>query len=127
MSRPAVAILGASANRNKFGNKSVRAHAQRGYEVYPVNPHARTIEGLTCYPSIENVPEAIDRVSIYLPPDLGLQVIDAVAARQPKEVWLNPGAESEALIRKAESIGLKVIVGCSIVDLGIDPHTLPDA
>jgi predicted CoA-binding protein len=123
---PTVAVLGASTNRAKFGNKAVRAYAQKGYEVYPVNPRAEFIEGYRCYPSIEAVPGLIDRVTVYLPPEIGLQVIESIAARQPKEIWLNPGAESEALIRKAESLGLVVRVGCSIVDLGVDPRSLPD-
>ena len=38
MSQPTVAIIGASTDRSKFGNKSVRAHLQQGYEVFPVNP-----------------------------------------------------------------------------------------
>lgn len=124
MSKPTVAILGASTNRAKYGNKSVRAHQQQGYEVYPVNPRADVIEGLPCYPSIADVPEPLDRVSFYLPPALGLQVIDDVAKKNPKEVWLNPGAESEALIRRAEELGLNVIVACSIVAVGVFPSQL---
>lgn len=121
MSKPTVAILGASTNREKFGNKSVRAHLKRGYHVYPVNPRASEVEGLACYPSIDAIPGEIHRVSVYLPPEMGLEIIEAVAARQPKEVWLNPGAESEALIQRARSLGLNVIVACSIVDLGMTP------
>lgn len=124
MSKPTVAILGASTNRDKYGNKSVRAHLQSGYEVFPVNPRAEQIEGVKCYPSIADVPEPLDRVSFYLPPALGLQVIDDVAKKNPKEVWLNPGAESEALIRRAEELGLNVVVACSIIDVGVSPSRL---
>ncbi|MGH7128247.1 MAG: CoA-binding protein, partial [Planctomycetaceae bacterium] len=49
MTKPSAVILGASADRRKYGNKSVRAHLQRGYDVYPVNPKAERIEGLTAY------------------------------------------------------------------------------
>ncbi|MFO0949376.1 MAG: CoA-binding protein [Planctomycetota bacterium] len=121
MSKPTVAILGASTSREKFGNKSVRAHLRKGYTVYPVNPRASEVEGLPCYPSIEAIPGPIDRVSFYLPPEMGLEVIELVAAKNPKEVWLNPGTESNALIQRARDLGLNVIVACSIVDLGLTP------
>ena len=48
MSKPTVAVVGASADRRKFGNKSVRAHLAQGYDVYPVNPKAGEVEGLNC-------------------------------------------------------------------------------
>lgn len=122
MTKPTVAIIGASPNREKFGNKSVRAHLAKGYEVFPVHPSATEVEGLTCYPSVESLPpSALDRVSMYVSPNVGLTMIDAIAAREPREFWLNPGSESEALIRRAEELGLNVIVACSIVDLGMMP------
>lgn len=124
MPKPTVAILGASTNREKFGNKSVRAHLRAGYEVYPVNPRAEVIEGLRCYSSIADVPEPLDRVSFYLPPALGLSVIDDVAAKHPKEVFLNPGSESPELIERARGLGLNVIQACSIVDAGFHPRDL---
>ncbi len=92
-----------------------------GYVVYPVHPTATKIEGLDCYPSILEVPGDVDRVSIYLPPHVAIEVLADVAAKSPKEVWLNPGSESEAVVRGAEELGLKVILACSIVDLGVTP------
>lgn len=124
MAKQTVAILGASTNRDKFGNKSVRAHLRQGYEVFPVNPKASEIEGLPCFPSLDAIPGPVDRVSVYLPPELGLATIDAIASKRPKEVWLNPGAESEALIRAGKERGLNMIVACSIVDLGMSPREL---
>lgn len=121
MSKPTVAVLGASTNPEKFGNKSVRAHIKAGFEVYPVNPKAEEIEGLRCFASITEVPTPLERVTFYLPPEMGIEVIELVAEKKPKEVWLNPGAESDALIRKGKELGLNVIVACSIVDLGMSP------
>jgi predicted CoA-binding protein len=127
MAKPTVAILGASTNRDKYGNKSVRAHAKAGYEVYPVNPKGDEIEGFPAYSSIADVPEPLDRVSMYLPPALGLKELPAIAAKRPKEVWLNPGAESEELIQQGRALGLNMIVACSIVDLGMSPRQFPSA
>jgi uncharacterized protein len=123
--KPTVAIVGASTNRSKFGNRAVRAYARQGYDVYPIHPEAQTVEGLPAYRTIHDVPVAeLDRVSFYVPPAIGLQVIEDVAKKQVREVWLNPGAESPELIAKGQALGLHMVVGCSIVDIGEDPHTL---
>ena len=125
MSRPTIAIVGASTDRSKFGNRAVRAYARHGYDVYPIHPKAQTIEGHTAYRTVLDVPvAALDCVSIYLPPEIGLQVIEDVARKPTREVWLNPGAESSELIAKARSLGLNVAVGCSIVAIGEDPDEL---
>jgi hypothetical protein len=120
--QPTIAIIGASTDRKKFGNRAVRSYARQGYKVYPIHPTAPEIEGHPAYRSILDVPvEPLDRVSIYLPPALGMQVIEEVARKPPREVWLNPGAESPELVAKAERLGLNVIVACSIVAIGEDP------
>jgi predicted CoA-binding protein len=119
-----VAVIGASSNRAKFGNKAVRAFRQRGYTVWPVNPHEMEIDGLPVYRSIADVPGPIDMVTVYVPPDVGLQVIEAVAARQPAEVWLNPGSESDELIARARALGVEPIAACSIVGIGMSPYGL---
>jgi predicted CoA-binding protein len=123
--KPTIAIIGASTNRHKFGNKAVRAYLQQGWEVFPIHPRASTIEGRQAFSSIRDVPvAALDRVSIYLPPAVGLQIIEEVATKPSREVWLNPGAESEALVERARALGVNVIQGCSIVAIGISPEKL---
>jgi predicted CoA-binding protein len=123
--KPTIAIIGASSNRQKYGNKAVRAYALRGYEVFPVNPHERTIEGLKAYPSVRDVPAAeLERISLYVPPDVGLAVLPDLLSKPAREIWLNPGAQSPALIEQARALGLNVVQGCSIVAIGVDPHSL---
>ena len=125
MSQPTVAIIGASADRNKFGNKSVRAHAAQGYQVFPINPKGGEIEGYAAYSSIQELPTGrLNRVSLYVPPAVGLKLIDEIAAKGCDELWLNPGSESEELAAKARSLGLEPIIACSIVDVGVSPHEL---
>jgi predicted CoA-binding protein len=116
-----VAVLGASADRTKFSNKSVRAHLAQGWDVYPVNPKGGTIEGLKVYPSLPDVPVKLDRVSMYLPPALGVNALPEVAAVSPGEFFVNPGAESDELVAEAQRLGLDPILACSIVDLGVSP------
>jgi len=121
---PTVAILGASADRSKFGNKAVRAFLARGFTVYPVNPKGGEVEGLPVYKSLAEIPAAVklDRISVYLPPGIGLKTLPEIAARGTDELWLNPGSESDELVAAAEAQGLNVIQACSIVAVGMSPH-----
>src|SRR5262245_59941667 len=113
-----VAVIGASTDRQKFGNRAVRAYLEQGYTVVPINPHETEIEGLKTYGSILDVPGPVDMASFYVPPEIGEQVIADVARKRVAEVWLNPGAESDALIARARTLSIKPIVACSIVAIG---------
>ncbi len=127
MSEPTVAVLGASQDRRKYGNKAVRAYRECGLVVLPVNPREATIEGLAAYPSLEAIDGLLDYVSVYLPPAVGIRLLPAIAAKQPREVWLNPGSESDELLDAAADLHLRTIVACSIVALGRSPGEFPDA
>ena len=128
MTTRTVAVIGAGPERRKFGNKSVRAHLAAGYTVYPIHPTAEPVERLPALSSVADVPvEQLDRVTVYLPPAVGLTVLPAIAAKKPTEVWFNPGAESPELLAEARRLGLNVIAGCSIVDLGMSPAMFPDS
>ena len=121
--KPTVAVIGASADRAKYGNKSIRAHLSQGYDVYPVNPRGGEIEGLRVYTSLAEVPVApLDRITMYVAPKVGLAMLDEIVAKGCDELWLNPGSESDELVEKAQAAGLNTIVACSIVNLGVSPH-----
>ena len=119
-----VVILGASADRNKFGNKSLRAYQQQGFAVYPVHPRETEIEGARVYKSVSEVPVRPDIITIYLPPEKLLPLLAGIAAKGCDELWLNPGTESDAVLAEAERLGLKVVQACSIVGLGLSPRSL---
>jgi hypothetical protein len=113
-----VAIVGAGPERRKFGNKSVRAHAAAGFTVYPVHPTADIVEGLTAYRSVKDVPvEKLDRVTVYLPPAVGLTVLADVATKSPGEVWFNPGAESPEVLADLESADIDALDLVLLLDL----------
>jgi predicted CoA-binding protein len=116
-----VAIIGASNNRSKFGNKAVRVFKELGYRVFPINPKETRIEGLPVFPNIGAIPERPDMISVYLPPSVLLNVLPEIAAKGCDELWINPGAESPEVIAEAERLGLNVVQACSIVGVGAEP------
>ncbi|NOS70857.1 MAG: CoA-binding protein [Verrucomicrobia bacterium] len=119
-----IAIIGASNDRNKYGNKAVRAFRQQGYEVFPVNPKDEMVEGLRAFKSIAEVPVRPEMVSVYLPPPVLLKVLPDIAAKGCDELWLNPGTESDEVLAEAERLGLNVVQACSILGVGVSPSEL---
>jgi uncharacterized protein len=119
-----IAIIGASNNRQKYGNKAVRAFLQQGYTVYPVNPNETEVERLTAFKNVRDVPIRPSMISVYLPPAVLLKVLPDIAARGCDELWLNPGTESDEVVAEAERLGLNAIQACSIVAVGVSPGRL---
>jgi predicted CoA-binding protein len=116
-----VAVIGASNTRSKYGNRAVRAFRQQGYHVVPINPHENEVEGLRAYATVLDVPHDLDMATFYVPPDVGLTVVEQVATKRIPEVWFNPGSESPQLLARAEALGLQPIVACSIMGIGLTP------
>ena len=109
---PTVAVVGASSDRSKFGNKALRAYERQGWEVRPVHPKETEIEGHAVARSLTDLSD-IDRVTLYVPPAVGLGLLEDVVAL--------PGAESPELLARAEALGLDPIVGCAIINIGESP------
>jgi predicted CoA-binding protein len=116
-----IAIVGASTDRRKYGNKALRAFRRQGYTVVPINPHAAEVEGERAYASVLDVPGPIDEATLYVPPDIGLAVVEQLAAKGVTRVWLNPGADSPELVERARQLGLEPVVACSILSVGEVP------
>jgi acyl-CoA synthetase (NDP forming) len=116
-----VAVIGASSDRSKYGNRAVRAYRSEGWRVYPVHPREAEIEGLKVFSSVGAIPEAVDRATVYLSPPRTLQILDDLAAKGVPEVFLNPGSESSDVIARGQELGLNLILACSIVDIGRSP------
>jgi len=119
-----IAVVGASSDRRKFGNKAFRAFQAEGYKVIPINPNEASVEGVSTYPSVIEVPETIDMATVYVPPEIGITLLDGFARKGIAEIWINPGAESDALIAEARRRKLNVIEACSIIGLGRNPYSL---
>jgi uncharacterized protein len=113
------AVVGASQDRAKYGNKVLRVYQQNDLEAVPINPTATEIEGAKAYADLASVPGTIDAVSIITPPAITERVVDAAIARGIKHIWMQPGAESQKAIRAAEAAGASVIASgpCILVSL----------
>jgi uncharacterized protein len=118
-----VAVIGASSDRRKFGNKALRAFRDRGDIAIPINPRETEVEGETCYASVLDVPGPIDMATFYVAPSVGLAILDEVARKGITEVWFNPGADSPELVERAKALALTPVVACSIVGIGASPST----
>lgn len=123
MSGGTIAVVGASRNRRKYGNKCVRAYHSAGWDVYPVNPHEELIEGLVTYRSLREVPVSLDRISLYLPPDRTRGLLSELAEYLGVQVWFNPGSADLQVLEEAADLGIDVRDGCSIVDIGMSPSS----
>ena len=127
-----VAVIGASSDRSKFGNKAVRAYQEAGYTVWPVNPTASTIEGLPVYASVAELPGTPHRATIYLHEAAALDTLEALAELERSAsghitaVYLNPGADPPAVVARADALGLRHVEACSIRAIGRDPEEFGD-
>lgn len=116
-----IAVIGASADRGKFGNKAVRALLRAGHEVFPVNPHETRIEGLRCYHTMGDIPGRVDAATLYVPSGIGESLAAAIIAKRVRLVYLNPGAESDALVAAFGKAGIEVRCECTILAMGFSP------
>ena len=110
-----------SSNRGKYGNKALRAFEHQGYRVIAINPHESEVEGHRTYASVLDVPEPIDMATVYVPAAVGVVVMEELARKGITEVWLNPGADDGAVVRRARELGLKTVQTCSILAIGESP------
>lgn len=117
-----VAVIGASSDRNKFGNRALRAYERQGFTVLAINPNEREVEGHATYASVLDVPGAIDIATVYVPAHVGIRVVEQLAQKGVPEVWLNPGADDPGVVARARELGLRTIQACSIIAIGESPY-----
>jgi uncharacterized protein len=118
------AIIGDVLNPAKWANKSLHAHKMAGFQVFPVHPSGGELDGAPVFRSLAEIPERLDRISVYLRPSLVMEALDAIAEKGCDELWLNPGTYTPEVVERAESLGLHAIRGCSIIDVGVSPSSL---
>ena len=114
------AVVGASSDRSKYGNMVLRSYLQNGRRAIPVNPREGEVEGIATVPDLASLPEPVHGVSIITPPPVTERIVEEAAKAGLKRLWMQPGAESEKAVRRAEELGLSVIANgpCLLVSLG---------
>jgi len=117
-------VVGASTNREKFGNKVVRVYQQEKLSVVPVNPRAEMIEGEPCVASVADLPESVKSISVVTPPKITEQIVEQAIAMGIKNIWMQPGAESAAAVTNGLKHGLNIIAdgSCILVFFGFHDH-----
>lgn len=115
----AFGVVGASSNRDKYGNKVLRCYQQNNRPVIPVHPKEKQVEGIDCVSSVADLPNTVGSISIITPPAVTEKVVEAAAAKGIKNIWMQPGAESPAAVQFCEEHGLNVIAdgSCLLVVL----------
>ena len=113
------AVVGASRDRAKYGNKVLRAYLQNDREVYPVNPNSEEVEGRAAFPDLASLPQPVHGISVITRPDVTERIVEQAAELGIKHIWMQPGAESEKAVRRTEQLGINVIAGgpCVLVTL----------
>ena len=106
-----LAVVGASRDDNKFGSKVYKDLLAKGYQTYPINPNAETIEGQPCYSSLIALPEAVDGIVVVVPPRVTEKVVQEAAEVGVPRVWMQQGSESREAIRLCEENGISVVYG----------------
>lgn len=120
LAAPRFAVVGASADREKYGNKVLRCYMQHQRSVTPINPKLPDVEGLAAQTSLTALGRNDVAVSVITPPPITLKVVEEAAALGIKNIWMQPGAESPEAVAAAKRHGMNVIAGgpCVLVVLG---------
>ena len=117
-------VVGASADRNKYGNKVFRCYQMNGREVIPVNPKESIIEGVATVATVSELPDDVQSISIITPPHVTEKVVAEAIAKGIKNIWMQPGAESPTAVALCREKGINVIAdgSCLLVVLGFHDH-----
>ena len=109
-----VAVLGASPKPDRYANRAQRLLTAHGHEVIPVNPAFEAVEGVATV-ALDALPAGLDTMTVYLGAARMLPLVDAVAARAPRRVILNPGADDPEVVQALEAAGMQVQLACTLV------------
>ncbi len=112
-----VAVIGASDKKDRYSYQAVMLLKEKGHTVFPVHQRIKEIEGMKVYPSISEITEPIDTVSLYVAADISTGFTDQLFAKNPKRIIFNPGAENPSLANKIQQKGIQPVDACTLVML----------
>lgn len=104
-----IAIVGMSRSGKKFGNYASKELKSRGYEIYPIHPEAKEIDGLACYPDMKSIGGKAEAIWISIAPAKVPAVLNEAAALHIKNIWLQQGAWSNEIQQTIDHLGLPVV------------------
>lgn len=121
---PSFGVVGASKNPEKYGNKVLRVYLQNNLRVYPINPKEDTIEGIKCLKDVSDLPDDTKSISVITPPPVTEKVVEAAHKKGIKNIWMQPGAESERAIEMCHQKDINCIAdgSCALVVLKYKPN-----
>jgi hypothetical protein len=110
------AVVGASQDRSKYGNRVFRSLRDAGYTVFAVNPNIDEVEGASAYSTLADLPQAPEVVDIVVPPKVTEKIVKQIHELGLDRVWMQPGAESKAAIEYCQKHGIEVVYdACAMV------------
>ena len=110
-----VAVIGASDKPERFSYQALVLLKQKGHKVFSVHQRLKSIEGMAVYPSIKDIPDPVDTVSMYVAADISSGIAADILNAKPKRIIFNPGAENQDLARAAQAQGIITVDDCTLV------------
>ena len=104
-----IAVVGATDDPSKYGNRIFRDLVNKGFTVWPVNPKRDTVEGVEAYPSVADLPDTPTIVDFVVPPRFTLAVLQQCLDLGYMNVWIQPGAEDEAVLEYLQENGFNYV------------------
>ncbi len=118
---PVIAVVGANDNPAKYGSVIYRDLKAKGYRVYPVNPGRETVDGDKAYATLADLPEKPDIVNFVVPPPRTLRILDQAEELGITTIWVQPGAEDDAVLERLESGNFRYLANaCIMVRAGVN-------
>ncbi|MCK4904698.1 CoA-binding protein [bacterium] len=113
------AVVGSFRNETKYAYQIFKTLIEKGYEVFPVNMNISKVEGRVCYKTISDIPYSVDVVDIVTPPSVTEDILKECLQKGIKRVWLQPGAESQEVVKFCKENDIKVIHNICVMLDGI--------
>ena len=109
------AVAGSFRNESKYAYRILKTLKEKEYEVYPINPSLKEVEGLTCYPSVKDIPESVDVIDIVTSPQVTEKILVECKEKGISRVWIQPGAESQTAIKFCKDNNIEVVYNLCIM------------
>ena len=92
-----IALIGATNDKNKYGNKILLDLISKKHKVVPINPKEEIIAGLKTYKNVSEMSEKPSIINFVVPPEVGLKVTKDLVGGGYNNYWYQPGAESQEI------------------------------